>query len=196
MRSDQLSVLAVDKDVHMLELLERIVKDKTPYQIITTANSLEVPDFLDEHQFDLVISDLKMPGFNGVDLLKTVRERKSNEKIIIITASGDFESAMECMSLGAFNYILKPFSKKQIISEVESAMQIQLSNKKAELLSKLVESFPLLDAVKQFEKHYIEMLDQRFNGDIQKMSKTSGLSKHKLRKLISEKANKKNNIET
>lgn len=193
--SDQLSILAVDKDVHMVRLLERIVKEKTVYEILTTANSLEVPALLDERHFDLIISDLKMPGFNGIDLLKTVRERKSKERIVIITASGNFQSVIECMSLGAHNYITKPFSKEQIISVVESAMQIQVDKQKSEIFSNLVVGLPYTEASKLFEREYILQLNFQFDGDIQKMTESSGLSKRQLRRSINEISNTKNNID-
>ena len=196
MQSDKRSILAVDKDVHMVGLLERIVRERTTYQIITTANSLEVPDLINEHQFDLVISDLKMPGYSGLDLLRMVKERKSKEKIVIITASGNFESAVECLSLGAYNYISKPFSKEQIISVVESAVQIQINNEKAEFLSLLMEKLPLHEAANRFKTEYILRMNSQFEGDIQKMIDASGLSKRQIHRIIKDISNNRNNSVT
>ena len=177
-------ILAVDTQIHMLKLLERIVKEKTPYRILTTTNSLEVPDLLTEEQFDLVISDLKMPGFNGIDLLKMVKERKGKEKVVIITASGDFESVIECMSLGAYFYIVKPFSKEQIISVVETAMQIKSDKAEAELLAELLDNLQFAAATKRFENEYIERLSIRYAGDISKMTEAAGLSNRQLSRLL------------
>jgi len=192
---DQRSILAVDKEVHMVRLLERTIKEKTPFRIYTTANSLEVPDLLTENQFDLVISDLKMPGFDGVDLLKLIRERKSKEKTVIITASGNFESVLECMTLGAFSYITKPFSIEQIISVVESAMQMYSDQYEAEKFREMLTNTPLSQAKKQFESEYIERLSALYKDDIQKMIDASGLSKRQLRRLIKVNSNYNSNVD-
>jgi len=193
---DQLSILAVDKEVHMVRLLERTIKEKTPYQIYTTANSLEVPDLLIEQPFDLVISDLKMPGFNGIDLLNLVRKRKSKEKIVIITASGDFESVLECMALGAYSYIPKPFSKEQIISVVENAMQMHNDQIEAKLFRNMLTNIPLSQAKKQFESEYIERLHSLHSGDTQKIVEASGLSKWQLRRLMKVNSVQNNNFDS
>ena len=177
-------ILAVDKEIHMLNLLERIIKEKTHFRIVTTTNSLEVPDLLQEQQFDLVISDLKMPGFSGIDLLKKVKDRKSKELVVIITASGDFESAIECLSMGAYNYIVKPFSKEQIIAVVETAMNLQSDKSEAALLFELLNNRSISAATKEFKREYIERLSIRFEGDILKITAATGLSKRQLRRLL------------
>jgi two-component system response regulator PilR (NtrC family) len=98
-------ILAVDDELHMLTLLERIITEKTPYQIVTTNNALEVPALLEKSQFDLIITDLKMPGLDGMDILRLVREQGRPEEVIIITAFGSLESAIEALSRKVFDYI-------------------------------------------------------------------------------------------
>ena len=66
-------ILAVDDELHMLKLLERIITDKTPYRVETLNNSLELPAFLENKEFDLIITDLKMPGLDGLDILKFIK---------------------------------------------------------------------------------------------------------------------------
>ena len=86
------TILAVDDEPHMLKLMERIVTEKTPYQITTTSNSLEVPEILEKSEFDLIIMDLKMPGMDGLDLLRLVKEKERFEEVVIITAFGSLET--------------------------------------------------------------------------------------------------------
>ena len=68
------SILVVDDEIHMVTLLERILSEKTPYAFASTHNALEVPDLLETQKFDLLITDLRMPGLTGMDLLRQVCE--------------------------------------------------------------------------------------------------------------------------
>jgi DNA-binding NtrC family response regulator len=90
-------ILIVDDEVDMLELLKRIIENKTPYRVVTTPDPLEVPRLLDETPFDLLITDLRMPGQGGIELLETVRQKHEQLPIIVITAYGTIESAVEAM---------------------------------------------------------------------------------------------------
>ncbi len=118
-------ILAVDDEVHMLRLLERIISEKTPYSIVTTNSSLEVPRLLENESFDLILTDLKMPGMDGLDILRTVKEQGRDEEIIILTAFGSLETAMEALTHDVFDYITKPFKKEQILHTVNKAMRWQ-----------------------------------------------------------------------
>jgi DNA-binding NtrC family response regulator len=122
-------ILAIDDEPDLLQLMERIIKSKTPYSIITTNNSLEVEHLLDNNVFELVITDLKMPGLDGLDILKMIKDKGRNEQVIIITAFGTLETAVEALSQGVFDYITKPFRKEQIIVTIEHAMKYQLMNR-------------------------------------------------------------------
>lgn len=68
-------ILIVDDEIDMLELLKRIIEDKTNYQVVITPDPLAVPQILEENIFDLVITDLRMPGQSGLELLEIIREK-------------------------------------------------------------------------------------------------------------------------
>lgn len=68
-------ILIVDDEVDMLELLKRIIEDKTNYQVVITPDPLEVPHILEEKAFDLVITDLRMGRHSGLELLETIRQK-------------------------------------------------------------------------------------------------------------------------
>jgi len=169
-------ILAVDDEPHMLKLLERIITEKTPYAITTTSNSLEVPRILEEGVFDLIIADLKMPGLDGMDILRMIKEKKRPEEVIMITAFGSLETAIEALSLGVFDYITKPFKKEQIIFTVDRAMRWQQLKKEAARISVLFEQEPFEEARRAFEREYIRRLAERCAGDRAAMVRRSGLS--------------------
>lgn len=118
-------ILIVDDEVDMLELLKRIIEDKTNYQVVITPDPLGVPRILEENAFDLVITDLRMPGQSGMELMETIRKKDEQIPIIILTAYGTIESAVEAMQKGAFSYITKPFKKEEILLTIDSAFNFQ-----------------------------------------------------------------------
>jgi DNA-binding NtrC family response regulator len=118
-------VLAVDDEPDMLVLLQRIIQEKTTYEIMTTNTALEVPDLLERWDFDAIITDLSMPKLDGMDILRLVKDRGKGELVILITAYGDYETSEQAKKLGVFDYINKPFRKEQILTTLERAMQAQ-----------------------------------------------------------------------
>jgi DNA-binding NtrC family response regulator len=125
-------LLVVDDEPDMLRLLTMIIKDKTPYDLITTNNPVEALELAKKGGFDIVITDLKMPGLDGIELLNAVRDFDPDIPIIIITAYATAESATEAMDKNAFDFITKPFRKEQILFTIEKAikwLRIQKENK-------------------------------------------------------------------
>jgi DNA-binding NtrC family response regulator len=148
------TILSVDDEPHMLKLLERIITEKTPYKITTTSNSLEVPKLLKQNTYDIILADLKMPGLDGMDILRLVKEESRPEEVIIITAFGSLETAIESLSLGVFDYITKPFRKEQIIFTINRAMRWQKLKREAELMEKIFQIEPYDAAQNAFEQEY------------------------------------------
>jgi len=173
-------ILAVDDEPHMLRLLERIISEKTAYGIVTTSNSLEVAEILKNQTFDVIISDLKMPGKDGLDLLRYLRENSRDELVLIITAFGSLDSAIEALSQGAFGYITKPFKKEQIIETLDRAMDMQFCRRQAKRLSRIFDIEPFEKAASAFEREYIRRLSERVGGEIERLADHSGLSVDKL----------------
>jgi len=169
-------ILAVDDEIHMLRLLERIITEKTPYQIQTTNNALELPDILERDQFDLIITDLKMPGMDGLDVLRLVKKQGRPEEVIIITAFGSLESAMEALSAGVFDYITKPFRKEQIIFTVDRAMRWQKLRREATLWAEILDGEPYAAARRAFDREYVRRLAQRCGDEEKIMIQRSGMS--------------------
>ncbi len=130
----QEKIIIVDDEPDMLELLSMIITEKTPYKVITTNNPLEVTDIIKNNNFDLAIVDLKMPGLDGIELLEAIKNIDLNLMVIIITAYGTIESAVETMHKGAFDFITKPFRKEQILYTIEKAMKWQRLQKENILL--------------------------------------------------------------
>jgi DNA-binding NtrC family response regulator len=168
-------ILAVDDEVHMLKLLERIVTEKTPYRIVTTNSPLEALRRLEAESFDLIITDLKMPGVDGIDILRAVKEKGRSEEVIILTAFGSLESAIEALSNDVFDYVTKPFKKEQILFSVEKAMRWQRLKRETERLSEIFDREPFEEATRRFRDEYLKRLAERAGFDLEAIARRSGL---------------------
>ncbi len=115
-------ILVVDDEQHMLKLFEKILT-KQGHEVKTAASGTEAICLLEKNDFDLIFSDLVMPDFGGMDLLKKVKAGYSDIPFIVITAYGSIESAVEAMKTGAFDYLTKPFRKDDILLVVSKALK-------------------------------------------------------------------------
>ena len=116
-------ILVVDDEPNMLRLLKTILMDKTGYEVSTTNNPLEVSKLLQEDHFDLVVTDLKMPLVDGIDLIGIVKQIDATMPIIVITAYGTIETAEEAIQKGAYDFITKPFRKETILITIKRALE-------------------------------------------------------------------------
>ena len=184
------TILSVDDEPHMLKLLERIITDKTPYEITTTSNSLEVPELLEANTYDLILADLKMPGLDGMDILRLTKEQDRFEEVIMITAFGTLESASEALSLGVFDYLTKPFRKSRIITSVNRAMICQQFKREAARMQEVIGAEPFEEALKLFEREYFRCLSDRSGGDVAAMVERSGMPPDRISVLKEEYTNR------
>ncbi len=134
-------ILIVDDEIDMLELLELIITDRTDYEVTTTNNPLEVPELLKKDPYDLVITDLRMPDIDGIELIKMVRQVDDQIPFMIITAYGTIESAVEAMRKGAFDYLTKPFRQEQVLLTIEKVMKWRRLQKENIALKAELEKF-------------------------------------------------------
>jgi two-component system, NtrC family, response regulator AtoC len=101
-------VLVVDDEAKMQRVLE-IMLQRMGHEVACASNGKEALQIMKSASADLVISDLRMPGMSGTELLRTLREQGNEVPVIIMTAYGTIESAVEAMKLGACDYIVRPF---------------------------------------------------------------------------------------
>jgi DNA-binding NtrC family response regulator len=116
-------ILAVDDELDMLALLKMIIEGYSDHQVTVTNNPLEATEMLEKETFDLILTDLKMPGMDGLEVLAKAKQQDEEALVMVITAYGSLESAEEAMAKGAFDYITKPFRKEQILLAIDKAMR-------------------------------------------------------------------------
>jgi DNA-binding NtrC family response regulator len=116
-------ILVVDDEPNMLRLLKTILMGATGYDVSTTNNPMEVGRLLQEESYDLVLTDLKMPLVDGMDLIDIIKKVDAKLPIIIITAYGTTETAEEAVQKGAYDFITKPFRKETILFTIKRALE-------------------------------------------------------------------------
>ena len=117
------TIVIVDDEPDILDLLKLILTQKTEHKVLTTTNPHQALEWCQTQHADLLISDLRMPEMEGIELLKLVKQFDPNLPFVLITAFGTIESAVESMRHKAFDYISKPFRKEQILVTVDKALK-------------------------------------------------------------------------
>jgi two-component system response regulator HydG len=115
------NILVVDDDPEMCRLLSEVLAGEG-HHVRTVGSGEEALDHL-SHGIDLLITDLRLKAMEGLDLMHRVRKENPEVAVIIITAFGTVESAIEAMKLGAYDYIPKPFKMEELILVVQKALR-------------------------------------------------------------------------
>jgi len=122
-------VLIVDDEKNIRLTLSQTL-ESLELESDTAANGEEALALLEQRKFGLILLDLKMPGMDGMEVLRRVREVHPNIRVIIITAYGTIESAVEAMRLGAVDFIQKPFAPAEIRELVIQVLDRELLDEK------------------------------------------------------------------
>jgi DNA-binding NtrC family response regulator len=132
-------ILVVDDDREMASLLFDVLRGEG-FSVLPLSDSLEALRILQREEFDVLITDLKMKGLKGLDLLEEAKKVIPLTPVIIITAFGTIESAIQAMKMGAYDYITKPFQMDQIVLTVKKALENRWLKKEVARLKKEMES--------------------------------------------------------
>jgi DNA-binding NtrC family response regulator len=115
-------ILIIDDHDSMREGLELLLR-RRGHRTLSAETGVAGMELLDEQGADLVITDLKMAGMDGLSVLKTVREKHPDTEVLVITAYGTIEKAVEAMKLGATDFLTKPFSSEEFGVKVDRLIQ-------------------------------------------------------------------------
>ncbi|RIL05841.1 MAG: Fis family transcriptional regulator [Proteobacteria bacterium] len=130
-------ILVVDDERSMREFLEILLR-KEGYEVTTAGDVDGALLALESDDFDLVVSDVQMPGKSGLDLLKAIREANADALVVMITAFATTETAIAAMKEGAYDYVTKPFKVDEIKLVVQKALEKKsLASENARLRSEL-----------------------------------------------------------
>jgi DNA-binding NtrC family response regulator len=137
------SILVVDDEKSQREILEMILSGEG-YDVTTASSGEAAMKFVADRHFDLVLTDLKMTGMTGLDLLKELTDFDKSIIVLLLTAHGTVDSAVDALRLGAFDYLQKPYDREKLLDTISRALN-KLSNLDAEIVSES----PEMDKVKK-----------------------------------------------
>ncbi len=125
-------LLAEDDEIMRISVYDRL--NKNEWQVDEAEDGLMAMNFCEKHQYNLIISDIRMPGLDGLSLLQHVHTQSPETDVIIMTAYGSVDNAIDCLRKGAADYILKPFDLDDLIIRVNRLLEAQALKTKCEVL--------------------------------------------------------------
>jgi len=128
-------ILIVDDEKSILDLLNMVFK-KQGYSVKNALSAEKAIELLDEDDFDLVLTDVKLPKKSGMDILKYTREKEPQIPVVMITAYGTIKQAVEAFKAGAVDYVLKPFDVEELKIIVEKGLKERRLKEENVLLKK------------------------------------------------------------
>jgi CheY-like chemotaxis protein len=145
----ELKILIVDDDKRLAAALNSLLSEEN-HSVVVCENGLEGIQKCREEKFDLVITDLMMPGATGLDLLRETRRISPETLVVLVTGYASLESAVQAIREGAYDYIAKPFKLEEIKVLIHNASErIRLAHENERLLKELQSAYNQLQIVKE-----------------------------------------------
>jgi DNA-binding NtrC family response regulator len=113
-------ILIVDDELQILTFLDDLFRSEG-WEVQTAESGSSGIDRLEQNRFDIVLTDLKMPGPDGIEVLRTAKKLQSDAEVIMMTGYGTVDTAIEAMRAGAFHYLAKPFKGEEVLHLVDKA---------------------------------------------------------------------------
>ncbi|MDI7269980.1 MAG: response regulator, partial [Myxococcota bacterium] len=115
-------VLIVDDEPNMRRVLVALL-EREPCEVLEAVDGIEALRIMDDNVVHMAIADLRMPRMDGMELLRRVVARDPDLPVIVLTAHGTVDTAVEAMKLGAFDFITKPFERSEMLAVVRKALR-------------------------------------------------------------------------
>ena len=139
-------ILIVEDEAAIRRVLSKILKEENPsYEIFEAEDGKKGYNMVIDQEYDLIFSDIKMPGMDGMELLGAIRELRQEITVVMISGHGDLELAVNAMRLGAFDYISKPPDLNRLLHTVRQALdkkELVVENKR--LKKKVAQQFQMI----------------------------------------------------
>ena len=119
----EIKILVVDDETDMRQLLKRSLEPDLGCLVETASSGETALKILEESHFDMVLADIKMPGMDGLELLERIKREYPDLTVLMMTAFGQIETAVEAMKRGAYDFITKPFDHDALILRLQKAVE-------------------------------------------------------------------------
>ncbi len=161
-------IFIVDDEQSILKLLTHWVKNKWKYEVKTFESATEMLNNLDENP-DLILLDIMLPDMNGIDVLRSIKKTNQYLPIIMLSAQGSIEIALESLKIGAFDYFPKPVDQNRLEIAIKNAIQNYTLHKRVKLLLSNLQkeySFDNIVSVDKKMNNVFSLVQRVLNNDI------------------------------
>ncbi len=177
------NVLIADDETWVIFGLKRMIeKSGLPFRVIGETNDgVTTLEEVEKKKPDVLFSDIRMPGYTGLELLEHIQEKKLDVKVVFISGYAEFTYAQQALSLGAVDYLLKPI-KPDMMTTVLKKLEAKLAGKvQEEVIEEKEEKVPVMEQIiTEIQEHYTE------NITLTELAKKYGISVGYLSSLIKE----------
>jgi DNA-binding NtrC family response regulator len=174
-------LLIVDDKRTMLDLLQRILSQQ--HTVDTAHDGAQALGLIAQQVYDVVLTDVRMPGADGLQILKAAKDRSSTTEVIVMTAFASIDSAVQAMRLGAYDYLQKPFDPDDVVLIVARALERKLRQP-----GEAPPSLSYRDAVNQardnVSREYLAVLLRAFDGNVTRAAQHARLERESLHRLL------------
>ncbi|MBQ2477458.1 MAG: sigma-54-dependent Fis family transcriptional regulator, partial [Desulfovibrio sp.] len=136
--SESAHILIIDDEKNYLLVLQTLLEDEG-YTVTALSDPETALAFLQESEVDVVVTDMKMPRITGLEVLEQIKKHWQHIPVLIMTAFGSIESAVETMKYGAFDYITKPFSNDELLLSIHNAVELAQAHREYQLLQEAMQ---------------------------------------------------------
>jgi len=189
-----LRILVVDDEESLRFSLSRGLR-KAGYAVETAADAQEAVERLGRLSFDVVLTDIVMPGGSGLDVLAAVHEMDRDAVVILMTAHGTVENAIDALRKGAFDYLTKPFENRELLVTIERGLERRtverenrklrfLVNKQAEASATEEGELGIQAARREWERGFLADLLRRTRGNVTQAAELARISRPNLHKKL------------
>jgi len=142
-------ILAVDDQLYFRVFIEDLLREEG-YAVTAAAGGADALARLEAERFDVVVTDLVMPGMDGIELVQRIKERWREQDVIVVTSVGDLRTAIDAMKLGASDYLLKPLDRGALLRALSQLLERRRMREEHGRL--VAENLELLGAFTQYER--------------------------------------------
>jgi DNA-binding NtrC family response regulator len=186
MSGDRYRLLVVDDKENMLTLLAQILAPH--YDLRTAADGTTALAAIEKDEFDLVLTDVRMPGPDGFEVVRRVKQRWPDTEVVVMTAFASIPAAVEAVREGAYDYVQKPFDPDDVSLVVARALE-RRRERRAKAAGKLdITGLSYRQAMsvaqEQSSREYLTALLRAFAGNVSRAAERAGMERESLHRLL------------
>jgi two-component system, NtrC family, response regulator AtoC len=152
------SILAVDDEAPLLQAVKGVLEQEG-YLVQTAQDGVTAINCIQSSPFDVVLLDVKMPRVDGIEVLRFIKEHYLDTQVIMLTGISDVRTAVECMQVGAFHYITKPYSIEELLAIVDRALERKKLVQQNKAMKSELERHTLSSQIVSQSKAFLDILN-------------------------------------